>query len=135
MPMLNLSISIEPSQELAETLAAELTRATSQHLQKDPSLTAVAISAIGKDRWFISNNSLSEQHKNAFWLDIKVTAATNTKSQYSAYLADVFAAMQRLLGPLHDTSYIVIDEVSAPAWGYAGVSQEQRFIAKQLEAL
>lgn len=134
MPMLNLSVSLDPSPELLKELAAELTLATSKHLQKDATVTAVAISPIDKSRWFIGSDSLAKQQKNAFWLNIKVTAATNTKAQYAAYQADVFATMQRLLGPLHDTSYIVIDEVSAPAWGYAGTSQEYRFIAGRIEA-
>lgn len=133
MPMLNLSVSLDPSAELATTLAAELTRATSSHLQKEPSVTAIAITPVDSTRWFIGGESLAAQGKNAFWLDIKVTAATNTKAQYAAYLADVFATMQRLLGALHDTSYIVIDEVSAPAWGYAGISQEQRFVTGRMK--
>lgn len=133
MPMLNLSVSLDPSPELAKTLAAELTRATSSHLQKDPSVTAIAITPVDTTRWFIGGDSVAAQQKNAFWLDIKVTAATNTKAQYADYLAEVFATMQRLLGPLHETSYIVIDEVSAPSWGYAGISQEQRFVTSRMK--
>lgn len=132
MPMLNLTISTEPAPRLSSELAAELSRATAQHLGKDPTVTAIAIATVAPERWFIGGATLASQGRNAFWLDIKVTAATNTKAQYAAYLADVFETMKRLLGPLHETSYIVIDEVDAPAWGYAGLSQEHRFIAGRL---
>lgn len=134
MPMLNLSVTRDPSPEQLEEIAAELTRATACHLHKDPALTAVAITVVDKSCWFIGGKSVSAQMANAFFLDIKVTAATNTKAQFAAYQADVFATMQRLIGPLHPTSYIVIDEVSAPAWGYAGVSQEYRFVAGRMAA-
>ena len=134
MPMLNLSVSTPLSSELASNLSAALTRATNERLGKDPSVTAVLITHAPADHWFIGNASLASMGKNAFWLEIKVTAGTNTKAQYADYLKDVFAMMRRALGPLHETSYIVIDEVNASAWGYAGLSQEHRFDAGRIAA-
>jgi transposase InsO family protein len=38
----------------------------------------------------------------AFWLDIKITAGTNTKADTTAFFRAAFAGRTALLGPLHD---------------------------------
>jgi 4-oxalocrotonate tautomerase len=44
--------------------------------------------------------------------------------------------MAGLIGQLHETSYIVVDEVAAAAWGFGGETQEFRFIdAKMRKAV
>lgn len=48
------------------------------------------------------------------------------------YIEAVFGTMERLLGALHDTSYTVVHEVPAAAWGFAGTTQEHRFVASRI---
>jgi 4-oxalocrotonate tautomerase len=38
-----------------------------------------------------------------------------------------------LLGPLHHESYAHVDEVRGDAYGFGGLTQERRYIARQLE--
>jgi DNA replication protein DnaC len=38
---------------------------------------------------------------SAFWLDIKITAGTNTKAEMAAFVKAVFEGLTSLLGPLH----------------------------------
>jgi 4-oxalocrotonate tautomerase len=44
----------------------------------------------------------------------------------------VFEAFSRLLGDLHDESYIHIHDVRADSYGYGGLTQELRYIAAKL---
>jgi 4-oxalocrotonate tautomerase len=132
MPILNVSVSGHPDAALSASIAGLLSEATKVHLQKDPAVTAVVLHYIAPESWIVGGESLASQRLKSFWLDIKVTAATNTKSEMANYIAAVFVAMQRVLGALHDTSYILVHEVPAAAWGFAGETQEYRFVAGKM---
>ena len=41
--------------------------------------------------------------------------------------------MGELLGPLHNESYLHVDEVRGDAYGFGGLTQERRYIVGQLE--
>jgi len=133
MPILTVRISGEPQPALSAAVATALSEATSVHLHKDPAVTAIVIEYVPADRWFVGNRPLAEQGVRSFSLDIKVTHATNTKAEMAAYIEAVFQSMARLLGPVHATSYIVVDEVPAYAWGFGGKTQEYRFIAGRIK--
>ncbi len=128
MPYLNAKLSTPPSFEKTEKIAAALTELTAVVLCKKRELTSVAIEYLDPACWFIAGAPLAGQDRSTFYLDIKVTEGTNTKDQKAAYVAQVFAAMEDITGPLHPASYIVIDEVRGDAWGYQGQTQEYRYI-------
>ena len=128
MPYLNLNLSANPSTEVAAKAAELLTALTAKVLGKKHELTAVAITVTPPGMWFVGAKALSHESKASFYLDIKVTEGTNTKSEKALYVTQVFAAMASLLGELAPASYIVIHEVHADAWGYSGQTQEFRYI-------
>ena len=41
--------------------------------------------------------------------------------------------MSELLGPLHEETYLHVDEVRGDAYGFGGLTQEQRYIAGKLD--
>jgi 4-oxalocrotonate tautomerase len=127
MPYLHLNLSAEPSPEVVSSAAEVLTRLTAQLLGKKPELTAVAVTATPRDRWFVAARPLPPG-QSSFYLDIKVTEGTNTKDEKARYVQAVFDAMAELLGELAPASYVVIQEVRADAWGYSGRTQEFRYI-------
>jgi 4-oxalocrotonate tautomerase len=127
MPYLHLSLSSEPSAEVAAKAAQVLTTLTAQLLGKKQELTAVAISAASRERWFIGGQAIPNG-QSSFYFDIKVTEGTNTKNEKARYVQAVFESMTALLGELAPASYVVIDEVHADAWGYSGQTQEFRYI-------
>jgi 4-oxalocrotonate tautomerase len=43
--------------------------------------------------------------------------------------------MGELLGPLHHESYAHVNEVKADSYGFGDLTQERRYIARQLEAV
>jgi 4-oxalocrotonate tautomerase len=47
-------------------------------------------------------------------------------------VAAAFEGFSRLLGDLHDESYIYVQDVRAEAYGYGGKTQELRYITAKL---
>ena len=139
MPLLNVAVTGKPDAKQSLEIATKLTELTNLHLGKAPALTAVKVEYVDPDHWFVGGQALSRQAKswenaNSFSLQISVTAGTNTKPQIATYIDAVFSQMSDSLGAVRDESYIVVNEVPAPAWGYAGKTQEFRYIAGQLTA-
>jgi 4-oxalocrotonate tautomerase len=132
MPFLNVLVSGPLSPARSARIAASLQELTRLHLKKDPALMAIAIQYVPADQWFVAGRSLAAAGQAGFWLDIKVTDATNTKSEMSAYIAAVFGAFGDILGPLHAESYVLVHPVPASAYGYGGETQERRYVAASL---
>jgi 4-oxalocrotonate tautomerase len=128
MPFLNMLVAAQASPALTSKIAATLQELTRLHLKKDPVLMAIAVQFVAREQWFVGGSSLAAQHKASFWLDIKVTDATNTKAEMAAYIAAVYAAFGELLGPLHHESYVLVHPVPASAYGYGGQTQERRYV-------
>jgi 4-oxalocrotonate tautomerase len=59
---------------------------------------------------------------------------TNTKDEKAAFIAATFEAMGKILGPLHEESYVHVHDVRDDAYGYGGLTQGQRYIARKLAA-
>ena len=132
MPIITIAVTGKPDPDLSARLAAQITELTRAHLRKDPAVTAVAVSYIDPHHWFAGGKSLAAQERNSFWLDIKVVDGTNTKAEFADYLQSVFAAMENMIGPVHEESYILVHEVPAAAYGYGGKTQEFRFISGRM---
>ena len=128
MPYLNVKIVAPASKETAAKVASLLSDLTASMLGKKPELTAVAVEFVQPEFWFVGGVPVSTSGVSTFYLDIKVTEGTNTKNEKAAYVKQVFAGMQAILGGVASASYIVIDEVHADAWGYQGETQESRYI-------
>jgi 4-oxalocrotonate tautomerase len=128
MPFLDVKVSRGTTPDSTADIAADLTRITHELLGKRREVTAVAIDWLPAEQWFIGAESLAAAGLRSFFLKIEITTGTNTKDQKAAFVAAVFAAMEKLLGPLAPASYVVIQEVAADAWGYAGRTQEDRYI-------
>ncbi|MBL0403617.1 4-oxalocrotonate tautomerase family protein [Microvirga aerilata] len=133
MPILNLKVSAAPSPELSQKLAGGLVEVTARILRKRPEITAVAIDYTSPEHWIVGGQSLAQQGKASFWLDIKVVDGTNTKDEKAQYLAEVFTLMGSLLGgELHQESYVLVHEVPADAYGFGGLTQEYRYVEGKL---
>lgn len=135
MPLITVTYSSSrhiPS--LKAEMAAAVTELTASILRKDPKVTAIIVKSVDAADWFAGGKSLAEQNLASFWLDIHVSEGTNTKDEKAAYLAAMFKRMGELLGPLHNESYLHVDEVRGDAYGFGGLTQERRYIAGKLDA-
>lgn len=132
MPYISIKVSAQPSPALTRTLADGVVARTARILRKKPEVTAVSVDYVSPEHWIVGGRSLAEQGRASVWLDIKVTEGTNTKDEKASYLAEIFAFMGEVLGPLHEESYAYVDEVKGDAYGYGGRTQEHRYIAATL---
>ena len=135
MPLITVTVSTPHLKMLPKAdIAAEVSRLSATLLHKDPKVTAVIVSRVSPDDWFVAGQSLSDAWLAGFWLDIHVTEGTNTKDDKAAFIAAVYELMEKLLGPLHAESYAHVHEVRGDAYGYGGLTQERRYIEGQLSA-
>jgi 4-oxalocrotonate tautomerase len=134
MPLISVTYSTQreaPSRKAG--IAAAITELTAKILHKDPKVTAVIVKSVDAADWFAGGKSLAEQKLASYWIDTHVSEGTNTKDEKAAYLAAVFARIGELLGPLHEETYLHVDEVKGDAYGFGGLTQERRYIAGKLE--
>lgn len=127
MPILTVKVSGKKSQDLTNQIGNLLMDLTCQILRKQREVTAIAIEYVDHDSWFVGGTLLSEVGKNSFYLDIKITDETNTKDEKAQYIKEAFAGFDRILGNLHEESYIHVEDVRAAAYGYGGKTQEYRY--------
>ncbi|MBX3659524.1 MAG: tautomerase family protein [Ramlibacter sp.] len=131
MPTLNLRIAPLQNPDRYQALAAALTEITARTLDKRAAVTAVVIEDLPAARWWIGGRDL--QRPTAL-LEISVTTGTNTPAQKAAFIAQAHAELQRQLAPgatLEEASYVIVREVPAADWGYAGQTQLARQHARQ----
>ena len=126
MPFLRLTLDRPPSADTRRHLAEALTELTAAVLGKNYSLTALAIDVIAPDAWTIGAETLAERRQATAYLDVKVTAGTNSVAEKAAFIERAFDALHTILGPLAPATYIVIDEIPAESWSYGGRSQAAR---------
>lgn len=135
MPILNVKISAAPSRELVTAVSELLLELTTHILHKQRALTAIAIDFVPPEHWVVGGETLADQGKRSVYFDIKVVDGTNTKDEKAAYVAAAFEGFARLLGDLHEESYVYIEDVRADAYGYGGRTQELRYVAGKLGKL
>ena len=125
MPILTVLLASAPDPSLARELADKLLDITEQALAKRRELTAVALQFVEPAHWFIGGQPLDPQRASAF-VEIRVSAGTNTPAQMADFIARTHAALAALPGRLHEVSYVQVQEVPAAHWGWGGRSQAER---------
>jgi 4-oxalocrotonate tautomerase len=128
MPILNVKVSRAANPVLTHEISETLLELTSRILRKKRELTAIVIDYVPPENWIVGGASLAAQRKNSFYFDIKVVDGTNTKDEKAQYIREAFDAFGKLLGDLHDESYIYVHDVRAEAYGFGGLTQEYRYI-------
>ena len=124
MPTLQLKIAPPVSAEVHATLARELTALTAELLGKRPEVTALMIEELPVARWHIAARAVP---RATAWLEISITAGTNTPTQKAAFIEAAFAVLQSQLGgSMEPASYVIVRELPATDWGYGGQTQQVR---------
>jgi 4-oxalocrotonate tautomerase len=135
MPFLNVLISATDTTFAdIQCVTSALASATKDILGQDPGVTSIAVQTVPPSQWTIAGHTLQAQAKRAYWVDIKITAATNTKSELARYVSAVHTALRTELGAVHEESYVLVHEVHASAYGYGGKTQEHRYVVADLAA-
>lgn len=126
MPTLVLKVAPLQNPPRYQQLAQALTRLSTLHLHKRAEVTAVIIEDLPAARWFVGSQPL--QRPTAL-LEISITAGTNSAAEKEVFIAAAYAELEAQLGewlPLEDASYVIVRELAAGDWGYAGVTQAAR---------
>ena len=134
MPLISVTVASPYNMPAKAGIAAEISRLSSTILHKDPKVTAVFVMTVPAEDWFCGGRSLAEAQLASFWLDIHVVDGSNTKDEKAAFINAAFKSMKRLLGPLHEESYVHVHDVRDDAYGYGGLTQGRRYIERQFLA-
>jgi 4-oxalocrotonate tautomerase len=130
MPMITVRyVTPTPRPELRGKIAELVARLGAEQLGKDPGVTAVLVEPADPESWFIAGKHPTDAKLSAFWLDIKITAGTNTKAETAAFVRAAYDGMQALLGPLHEECYVFVHATDGDAYGYGGRTQNGRWAA------
>ena len=127
MPILNVKVSGQKNVATTKAIYELLLDLTHRILGKKKEVTSIAIEYVDPDCWFVGGHLLSEQGKSSFYFDVKVTDETNTKDEKAQYIREAFLGFERILGSLHEESYIYVQDVRATSYGYGGKTQEYRY--------
>lgn len=128
MPMITVRyVTASPHSDLRSDIARLAARLGAERLGKDPEVTAVLVEEADPQGWFIAGTRPTEAGLSAFWLDIKITAGTNTKAETTAFVRAAFDGMADLIGPLHPECYVFVHAVDGDAYGYGGRTQNGRW--------
>lgn len=129
MPMITLQLSRPLDAETRLAVTRAVTDLTAEVLGKKRELTALAMGHV--EHWSVGAEAVGGA-LTAFHLDVRITAGTNTKPEKASYVSAVWQALDELIGPLHPASYIVVSDLAADSWGYAGETQEVRHVRARL---
>ena len=132
MPILNVNISGSPNADISMQASSLLIELTVNILGKMRDVIAVCIDYIPEGQWCVGGSMLSAQGKRSFYVNVAITEGTNTKDEMARYVDEVFRGFETILGSVHAESYIHVQEVRGSAYGYGGLTQEHRYIAKKL---
>jgi 4-oxalocrotonate tautomerase len=134
MPMISIQYATPRSRaELPKEIAKAARQLSNEILRKDPEVTAVVVEEIEPASWFIASKSLAEHGLAGFWLDVRITDGTHPREEKAAFIAATFTKMNELIGPLHNESYVHVDDAGGDAYGYGGLTQNERFIGGKLK--
>jgi 4-oxalocrotonate tautomerase len=134
MPMITVRYSSPQRKDLATVVGQAANALSAEFLHKDPTVTAVVVEEIDPAKWLISNRSLLQHGLASFWIDVRVVEGTNTREQKAAFLEAAFTRLGELLGPLHPESYVHVNEVRGDAYGYGGITQNERYALRKQQS-
>jgi 4-oxalocrotonate tautomerase len=128
MPMTTVRyVTPKTRPELRSEIAGLVARLAAEKLGKDPGVAIVLVEPAEPESWIIAGKRPTDAGLSAFWLDIKVTAGTNTKGETTAFINAIFEGMAKVLGPLHEVSYALVHAADGDAYGYGGRTQNGRW--------
>ena len=124
MPFVSLKVAgPEIGTGIVAELQREITALMAEVLGKRADLTAVLVEPAPAGGWSVGGAAVMR----AAHVEARVTQGTNTAEEKARFVAAAHDLLVRTLpGPLPLATYVVVQEVSADAWGYGGLTQAER---------
>jgi 4-oxalocrotonate tautomerase len=127
MPYIHIKLAnVVLSQPQQANLFARITELMAVVMKKRREVTVVSLEEADPSHWAVAGRALNAMDLPAAYVDIKVTAGTNTSEEKAAMLAETLAALKSIVGGIQTATYIVIHDIAADAWGYDGLTQAAR---------
>lgn len=128
MPYCHLAVGSAVSPQLRRFLANYLTALIADLLNKRREVTAIRIEDCPPGQWFIGGDPLGDTCVPAH-ATLYITAGTNSAAEKATFISQLDGLLRDTFGDLPEASYVVIHEVAASDWGYAGQTQAARRLA------
>lgn len=123
MPYIDLRIHPAPDGEQAAALARGVTDLMHDVAGKRSEVTAVRVVADEAALWTIGGTPC---RTTTAYVDVKITAGTNNREEKAALVHHLHRLLSETFGELAEASYVVVHELPADNWGYAGLTQAAR---------
>lgn len=109
-----------------DELLARITDLMGRVMRKNRDVTVVSIEESDSSRWAVGGRALDTADPAAAYVEIKVTAGTNTPEEKATMIAETKAALNTAVGVIQTATYVVIHDIAADSWGYDGITQAAR---------
>lgn len=127
MPYIDLRIHPAPDAEQAAALARGVTDVMAHVAGKRREVTAVRVGADDTALWTIGG---APCRSTTAYVDVKITAGTNNREEKAELVRQLHKLLTEIFGELAEASYVVVHELPADNWGYAGRTQAARAAAR-----
>jgi 4-oxalocrotonate tautomerase len=130
MPMIYIRyVTPQDGGVLKPKIAAFASKIAADYLKKDLKVTAVLVEGADPKSWFVAGLNPTDENLSVYWIDVKITAGTNTKGETTAFIKAAHTGMRELLGAVHEECYVLVHAVDGHSYGFGGRTQEGRWAA------
>ena len=126
MPFIRITVAKPLAARTKQDIARGATDLIVAILGKRREVTAVLVENIAIDGWSIGGEAIDGADLTPVHAEICITAGTNSAAEKAQMIASLQALLGNILGATPAASYIVIRDLPADNWGYAGLTQAAR---------
>ena len=130
MPYIDIRLGGRLDSEQRERLYETTTSLMNTVMGKRREVTVVHVQESEPQQWSTNAIQLTASDSISAYVDVKVTAGTNTAEQKAEMIAQTVKMLQDVVGTIQEACYVVIDEIAADSWGYDGKTQAARTASK-----
>ena len=133
MPFVNVKIVKDQiNQEMKKQIIERLTDLIVQIMNRERALTTIVIDEIDYNCWAIGGKEINPKKDFVSFVNIKVSKGTTNSDEMSIMLKETKKMMSGIMGNHIAENYFIIDELNPSAWGFDGISMNER---SKLESL
>lgn len=126
MPYINIRLGCKVSNEQKQALYQQTTSLMHEVMGKKQEVTVVNILESEPQQWSVNSVQLTAEDAVSAFVDIKITAGTNTAEQKASMIQKTIEMLREEVDVIQEACYVVIDEIPADSWGYDGKTQAAR---------
>lgn len=130
MPFISIQLTEDINETQKQSIAEGVMWIMKHILGKQADLTALNFSVTSAKHWFINAENLDKYNEQSAFVTAHISENTNTKEEKAMAISAFYNLLDEQIGPIHPTSYVVLDETPMTDWGYEGTTQQERAIKR-----